>query len=108
MTLNDLLDILKGSDRLRIIRNGEDIFVGFLGMLSLAGQQEYGLSGLEKVTDLRASPEIRHKDWKEKGLDAPIQPEEAPLYSFADLRMQLYYKITLEGADDTAGSAERK
>ena len=42
-----------------------------------------------------AMPAMRAKDWKTRGLMAPIEPEQAPDYKFSDLEMKLYYKICI-------------
>lgn len=48
-----------------------------------------------EVKRFSATPEIRHKEWKKRGLMAPLQPWETPEYSFADLQMSLYNTIYL-------------
>jgi hypothetical protein len=48
-----------------------------------------------EMVSFRIDPEIRAKDWKTRGLMAPIEPEQAPDYKFSDLEMKLYYKICI-------------
>lgn len=48
-----------------------------------------------KVKEFAFSQEIRHKDWEKLGLISPMQPEEMTDYSFSDLMMKLYYKMTI-------------
>ena len=48
-----------------------------------------------EVIDVRAVPEIRHRQWRERGLVAPLLPEQLPQYKFQDLMMTLYYTIYL-------------
>lgn len=38
-------------------------------------------------------PEIRHKEWKKRGLMPSMKPEETPEFSFSDLQMTLYNTI---------------
>lgn len=71
--------------------------------LSVAGEQK-GLDGarsglfMEAVRIVREMrfcpvPEIRHKEWKKRGLMPPMKPEETPEFSFSDLQMTLYNTI---------------
>lgn len=96
MKLKDILQLLSNPDRLRIIRSGKDVFVGYLAALKAQPEEESGLTGEEEVESLRAIPEIRHKLWKEKDLMPPLEPDWTAQYSFADLEMKLYYTITLK------------
>lgn len=48
-----------------------------------------------EVKRFRPTPEIRHKEWRKRGLMAPLQPQETPEYSFSDLQMNLYNTIYL-------------
>ena len=96
MTLNDILLLLSDPDRIRIIKGKEEQYTGFVAMFSKEVREERGLTGEEKVEKMRCIPEIRHKQWKEKGLMPPTEPEWAAQYSFSDLEMKLYYTITLK------------
>lgn len=82
----DLLKVLTGPDRIRIIKDNTVIHTNYLSMIP----EEY--KG-ETVKRLRTFPEIRHKEWKERGLMAPMEPDETPKYSFSDLEMKIYYDI---------------
>lgn len=58
------------------------------------------LGGVEELMDaevkrFRPTPEIRHKEWRKRGLMAPLQPQETPEYSFSDLQTNLYNTIYL-------------
>lgn len=92
MTLNQLIETLANSDMLRIIVDGYDAFVGYLGIFRTKREllEKYGE---QKVQRVRAVPEIRHKKWREMNLVQPLLPEETPDFSFADLQMKLYYAI---------------
>jgi hypothetical protein len=71
------------------MKEKKDVYVGYLGLLDV---KEVGIEDAE-VTKFKAVPEIRHKQWKERGLDAPLQQHEMPQYSFSDLMMTLYYEV---------------
>ena len=43
--------------------------------------------GDAEVKRFRAIPEITHRKYKERGLIAPMKPEETPDYSFRDLQL---------------------
>lgn len=94
MTLQDIVGILENPDRLRIIKDKEDLFVGWRASLVMdienAIMQQYSEAEVKKF---RVIPEIRHKQWREKGLMQPLQPEQLAEYSFSDLQMSLYYTI---------------
>lgn len=94
MKLEDILKLLSSSDRLRIIKGGETIYIGYLANLERAGGEI--LTSQEEVEKLRAVPELRSKYWKEKGLMPPCEPEELTQYSFSDLEMKLYYDIHIK------------
>lgn len=94
MTLQDIVGILENPDRLRIIKDKEDLFVGWRATLVMDKDNEFMQKyGQEEMKKFRAIPEIRHKQWKEKGLMQPLQPEQLAEYSFSDLQMSLYYTI---------------
>lgn len=94
MTVGDLFSKITNSDRLRIVKqdDGKDIFVGFLGVLTL-NKDMFNSIAAKEVVEFRANPEIRHKQWKERNLMRPLEPDETPDYCFSDLEMKLYYTI---------------
>lgn len=90
MTLREFISVLEQSDRVRIIKEDKEIYTGYKALMSHAD--------LEVVMDaevkrFRPIPEIRHKQWKERGLMPPIKPEETPDFNFSDLQMTLYSTI---------------
>lgn len=94
MTLQDIVGILENPDRLRIIKDKEDLFVGWRATLVMDKDNKFMQQyGQEEMKKFRVIPEIRHKQWKEKGLMQPLQPEVLAEYSFSDLQMSLYYTI---------------
>lgn len=92
MTVGDFLATITNPDRVRIVQQDKDIFVGFLGVLLLHTETYEDIKGKE-VVKFRASPEICHRRWKELNLMKPLEPEETPDYCFSDLEMKLYYTI---------------
>lgn len=92
MTVDNLLRVLSPPDMIRIINDDQDVYVGYLGMM------QYHKGNLSKIMHqevrlFRCIPEIRHRNWKEKGLDAPLLPDAIPTYAYADLQSTLYYTI---------------
>lgn len=73
ITVKDFLEKITNPDRIKIVK---DIMEA-------------------EMVSFRIDPEIRAKDWKTRGLMAPIEPEQAPDYKFSDLEMKLYYKICI-------------
>ena len=94
MTLQNIVDLLENPDRLRIIKDKEDLFVGWRATLVMDKENEIMQQYSEtEVKKFRVIPEIRHKQWQQKGLMQPLQPEVLAEYSFSDLQMSLYYTI---------------
>ena len=94
MTLRQFLETLTNLDLLRIIKDGEDVFVGYLGILN-AEKELLDQYGGQQVQQFRAVPEIKHRRWRELNLMKPLRPEETPDFRFSDLQMKLYYTIYL-------------
>lgn len=99
MTLEEQVNVLENADMLRIIRDGEEIFIGYLASFApRAGHhecEEYSKYRLEEVKRFRTVPEITHRRWKERNLKSPLRPEETPDFRFSDLQIKLYYTIYL-------------
>ena len=91
--LEDVLTLLRNPDRIRIVKGGCDLFIGFLGQMEEADRGKYADEIVDRIT---ASPEIRHRQWKQRGLMSPIMPDQAADYSFSDLQMTLYQVIELK------------
>lgn len=92
MTVGDFLATITNPDRVRIVQQDKDIFVGFLGVFVLETDLFDSVVN-EKVIKFQAVPEIRHRRWKELNLMRPLEPDETPDYRFSDLEMKLYYTI---------------
>lgn len=99
MTLAEFLETLTSADMLRIFKDNEEIFVGYLALFA----PEVGHANCElyeqhkngKVIRFRAVPEITHRKWKELNLMSPLKPDETPDFKFQELQMKLYYTIYL-------------
>ena len=90
MKLREFIGVFEQSERLRIVKDGKEIYTGYKALMEHAG--------LEAVMDAEVKrfcpvPEIRHKEWKKRGLMPPMKPEETPEFSFSDLQMTLYNTI---------------
>ena len=92
MTLEKFIKLLENSARLRIVKDGKEVFAGWLAMLVMQNEV-YERMRADVVKRFRAIPEIRHKQWKEQNLMKPLEPDETPEFSFSDLQMNLYYTI---------------
>lgn len=89
--------LLHGPDMVRIIQDKKDIFAGYYGVMQYIDAEKIAAIRGTEMIDFRAVPEIRHRQWKEKGLDAPMLTEQLPQYAFSDLMMTIYYTIYLKG-----------
>lgn len=91
ITVREFLKTLTGPDRIKIVKDKEILFVGWRGIEEMIPPE--CLDAEMKL--FRAEPEIRHKEWKKRGLMSPLEPDQTPDFSFSDLEMKLYYKICI-------------
>lgn len=62
-TVDDILQLIDPSDRLRIVKDGKDLFVGYVGVYKLDSEKQLqDTFGSCEVKRFRAVPELRHKD----------------------------------------------
>lgn len=94
MTLEEFVKLLENSDRMRIVKDEKEVFVGWLAMLVMHNEM-YEEIRTDAVKKFRAVLEIRHRQWKERNLMKPLEPDETPEFLFSDLQMNLYYTIYL-------------
>lgn len=94
MALEELIGTLENSDRLKIIKDENEVYVGWLALL-VANNESYGSIRTDAVKKFKAVPEIRHKQWRERNLMRPLEPDKAPEFAFTDLQMSIYYTIYL-------------
>lgn len=104
MILKELLEVLSGPDELLIVRDAERevdqeiIYKGYLGTLA---HNDIAADLMEEtVTRFSFHPEINHRQWRERNLMPPIDPDKTPNFLYKDLQMSLYYKITLKGGKE--------
>lgn len=92
MIVDELLRVLENPDMIRIVSGDQDVYVGYLGTMEYH-KRDLSKVMLQEVLSFRCIPEIRHRNWKELGLDAPLTPEHTPDYLCSDLQSTLYYTI---------------
>ncbi len=98
--LRRVLALLENPDRIRITRHGETVYYGYKANIcgahgSRGHLSDYGLTGHEIVHKIRPHTEYRDPHWEEKGLAAPLMPEETPDYNFQDLQGTFYFEIRI-------------
>lgn len=93
MQTQDIIRVLQSSDRLQIKKGKTLIYAWYVASMEHTDIEEEILSA--EVKRFQAVPEIRHKEWKKRGLMKPLQPEETPEYNFSDLQMSIYHTITI-------------
>lgn len=94
ITVEQALSYAKAGDRVQIIDEdyGIDIFTGYASLLPEEKRQELAD---RKVRQYHYTLDIKHKEWKERGLMPPIQPDELPQYAFSDLQVSVYTQIII-------------
>lgn len=94
MTFGELIRLLEDCDRLRIIKDGKEVFVGWFAILKMHREVIEGIRE-DIIKGFRVIPEIRHKQWEELNLMRPLEPDETPDFYFRDLELKLYYTINI-------------
>lgn len=93
-TLEQLVSVIPTSNRVRIIKDDEQIFCNWRAMLDMHEWKEILKEyAAEDVKKFSCIPDITHRQWKEKELFAPVEPDKLAEYKFSDLQMSLYYTI---------------
>lgn len=95
MKVGEFLAAISNTNILRIEKDGRGIYTGYLGMLPYEDSGMYEVVRDAEIKHFAVVPEIRHKEWRERGLTEPLLPDEAAQYSFRDLQMTLYYTIKI-------------
>lgn len=96
-TLRQLVSALPKEQRICIIRNREAVYAGFCADI-VAPLGKDAANPIETlmshyVSKIVTDTEVRHKDWKNNGYTAPMEPEATPDYEFRDLEQKTYLKI---------------
>ena len=101
MKLSEQLKVIATTDRIRIIQgkrgNREPqfdpdvkiLYCGYMGSLEFLAQDP-------EVARMIAHMEVRHKEFRERGLFPPYEPEITRMYEFKDLTVFLYYDIYIQ------------
>ena len=90
MKLREFIGVFEQSERLRIVKDGKEIYTGYKALMEHAELEAVMDAEVKRICPV---PEIRHKEWKKRGLMPPMKPEETPEFSFSDLQMTLYNTI---------------
>lgn len=97
MKIKEMIGVLTSPDNLRIVKDGQQVYIGYLGNINNSGITvdwgKLGLTGEEEIKKFRLEPNISHKNWKELQLIPPYEPERVEEYRFSDLQMTIYYSI---------------
>ena len=88
MTVEEIRRVSRPSGRALIVKDKEVLYTGWF--CNVPEELKY-----KEVRELSIEQEVKHKDWKRLGLRSPLQPDETPEYSFADLETRLYHKIKI-------------
>lgn len=86
MTVKDVMTLLESPDRVRVIKDGEEIYNQYFANMEV-DKDIVAQIGDAEVKRFRAIPEITHRKYEERGLIASMKPEETPDYSFRDLQL---------------------
>lgn len=97
MTLADIVGVMSGPDRVRIMKGKAELYAGYSG--NMVRTPEYEALMAEEVTRIKENVDITHKRYKELGLMQPLHPEETPNYSFSDLQLTIYREIILKSEE---------
>ena len=95
VVLEDLLNLLSGPDLIRIRQkdDSELCFEGYWGTLRDYKHWLITPYKLRTVHDYHVTLEVRRKDWREKGLAAPMMPEEQAQFNFSDMQVNIIHDI---------------
>ena len=97
MTVAEQLGVVAPSDMLHIVKDGKDVWVGYLDNLhphtGTADCNTYELIQHEEVKRIACILEARSKNWKDAHLMPPLCPDEMPDYLYKDIQVKVYYTI---------------
>lgn len=108
MRLSEQLKVIATTDRIRIIQgkhgnrepefdpDAKILYCGFMGLLEYAENKTEFLARDPEIVRMTAHMEIRHKEYRERGLLTPYEPENTRMYEFKDLTVFLYYDIYIQ------------
>ena len=94
ITVAQIISLMSNPDTV-IVKEGERIiFAGYLGTLA-HHSEEYEAIKNRAVKHIGIRTDISHKQWKERGLLSPLEPEKTPEFEFKDLQMTVYRAIEI-------------
>lgn len=97
MTLNEVVEALEKSDNIRIVKDNQQVYIGYLGLINASQHhiewENIKLTGNEIVEKLRCEQNITHRKWKELHLKPPYEPEKLANYRFNDMQITTYYTL---------------
>ena len=97
MTLEEITAVMNESDLIRIMKDNNEIYAGYLGCLVY--EETYGKIKALVVEKLSVTLDVTHRKYKELGLMRPLHPEQTQDYKFSDLQTTLYRTIILKSED---------
>ena len=107
MTVKDIMTLLESPDRVRVIKDGEEIYNQYFANMEV-DKDIVAQIGDAEVKRFRAIPEITHRKYKERGLIAPMKPEETPDYSFRDSCKRVSHADRHETAAQAGGKSSHE
>lgn len=94
--LSEALKLLAGPERIQIRRGKEVLYTGWRGCIQYDAEERAFLKDDPEVERIALNLEITARDYKERGLIPPNEPEIARQYSFKDLELYLYFVIEIK------------
>ncbi len=92
--VSQIVELMENPDSVMITEGSRVIFAGYRGIM-LNHCQEYEAVKDRPVKRLTIQTDISHKQWKERGLLNPLEPDKLADYSFADLQLTVYRRIEI-------------
>lgn len=93
VTVEELLNLINMTLKLRLFEDGNEKFTGYTFLLTESSPELWERCKHAPVKKLDFYLDIRHKEWRERGLTAPIEPENLATYQYSDMMEELYYVI---------------
>lgn len=96
VTVEELVKLMNNpGHRLRVFVEGQQEFIGFIFDLTDYSPEKWQAWRQREIKKFRCTLDITHKEWRQRGLIAPLEPDKLATYQFSDLQTELYYEIYL-------------